>query len=58
MSEIWHQPWLLQEASIVELQQDLVSAAGLPRMDSTPIVHFAEGVDVIVGPPVSALSGS
>jgi uncharacterized protein len=51
MAEICHQPWPLQHASIVELQQSLAQAAGLTAPDSAPLVHFAPRVDVIVGPP-------
>jgi uncharacterized protein YqjF (DUF2071 family) len=52
MAEISHPPWPLQTASIIELRQDLVQAAGLPAPASIPIAHFARRVDVIVGPPV------
>jgi uncharacterized protein YqjF (DUF2071 family) len=52
MAEIRHEPWPLQHAVIVELRQDLAQAAGLSGPESTPLVHFARGVDVIVGPPV------
>jgi uncharacterized protein YqjF (DUF2071 family) len=52
MAEIRHEPWPLQHAVIVELRQDLAQAAGLQGPESAPLVHFARGVDVIVGPPV------
>jgi uncharacterized protein len=53
MAEIRHQPWPLESAELVDLEQDLAQAAGLPGPppESAPLVHFARGVDVIVSPP-------
>lgn len=46
-----HEPWPLWDAEVTELRDELVTAAGLPRPDEPPRVHFSPGVDVKVGPP-------
>jgi uncharacterized protein len=48
---ISHQPWPLRKASIVNMRQDLAQTAGLPGPESTPLVHFAQRVDVLVDTP-------
>jgi uncharacterized protein YqjF (DUF2071 family) len=52
-ADITHQPWPLQRANVQHLKEDLLYAAGLPRIDTAPLAHFTEGVDVMVGPPVA-----
>ena len=44
-----HPPWPLAAARVIELQQDLVAAAGLPAPLGDPVVHYSPGVDVRVG---------
>ncbi len=44
-----HPPWPLRAASAIELADDLVVAAGLPRRVGDPLVHHADGVSVRVG---------
>lgn len=47
-----HPPWPLHEAELLELDDDLVLAAGLPRPEGTPHVLWSPGVDVRFGRPV------
>jgi len=49
-ADIDHQPWPLQRARIVTLNQNLLESAGIPHNDAAPLVHFAKRVDVLVGP--------
>jgi uncharacterized protein len=46
-----HPPWPLYDADVSELDQDLVSAAGLPPAEGAPLAHFSPGVDVRLGYP-------
>lgn len=46
-----HPPWPLARASLEELRDDLVPAAGLPAPGDDPVVHFSPGVDVRIGVP-------
>jgi uncharacterized protein YqjF (DUF2071 family) len=48
---VQHQPWSLHDAELVDLEQSLLSAAGLPEPDGAPLVHYSPGVDVRVGVP-------
>jgi len=48
---IEHTPWPLQRATVTELRQTLVQAAGLPEPVGAPLAHFARRIDVLVGPP-------
>ncbi len=47
----WHQPWPLRRANVIDLDDELVPAAGLPRPDEPPLVHYSTGVDVRIGRP-------
>lgn len=44
-----HGPWPLHSAELLDLDDDLVAAAGLPRPAGPPRVLFSPGVDVRVG---------
>lgn len=46
-----HPPWPLQRASIVSLDDSLITAAGLPTPMGEPHVMFSSGVPVLVGLP-------
>jgi uncharacterized protein YqjF (DUF2071 family) len=49
-TRITHEPWPLRAATVVELQQTLTSAAGLPEAAGEPMVHYSDGVrDVRIG---------
>jgi uncharacterized protein YqjF (DUF2071 family) len=45
-----HPPWPLREATVVDLNQSLLAAAGLPEPDEEPRVRYSEGVDARLGP--------
>src|SRR5262245_21157410 len=47
--QVHHVPYPLQRAHLLEIEDDLVAAAGLPRpVGPPPLVHYASGVDVEV----------
>ena len=46
-----HDPWPLQQATIAELDDTLVAAAGLPAPDNRMVVRYSPGVDVRIGIP-------
>lgn len=46
-----HDPWVLRKATVLELDDELIAAAGLPQPSTEPIVHYSEGVDVSIGLP-------
>ena len=46
-----HEPWPLREARLVELDDHLLTAAGLPSPEGEPIVQWSPGVAVRFGWP-------
>ncbi len=50
-----HPPWPLYKARVIDLHDDLVAAAGLPRPEGPPLAHYSPGVDVRIGRPQSDL---
>ena len=50
---ITHQPWPLRSAELLELDDGLVVAAGLPAPIGAPRVLYSEGVEVRLGIPSS-----
>jgi uncharacterized protein YqjF (DUF2071 family) len=46
-----HLPWPLQHATPLEVHDELLEAAGLPRSNEAPICHYSDGVDVRIGRP-------
>ena len=46
---VQHQPWPLCEATVVELEESLLAAAGLPQPAEPPRVQYSPGVDVRLG---------
>jgi uncharacterized protein YqjF (DUF2071 family) len=48
---IEHEAWPLQHASVLELRQSLIRAAGLPEPSGEPLAHFSRQVDVLVAAP-------
>ncbi len=45
----WHEPWPLHRAEVMELDDQLVAASGLPQPDRTPVCHWSPGVEVRIG---------
>jgi uncharacterized protein len=43
-SNVEHEPWPLHHATVDELDQSLIAAAGLPNPHGEPIVHWSPGV--------------
>lgn len=46
-----HQPWPLWRAELDELEESMLTAAGLSEPSGDPLVHYSPGVDVRLGPP-------
>jgi uncharacterized protein len=44
-----HEPWQLHAARVLELDDGLVTAAGLPRPEGPALVHWSPGVAVRIG---------
>jgi uncharacterized protein YqjF (DUF2071 family) len=47
----FHDPWPLHRGRVVELHDELVTAAGLPAPVGDPIVHWSPSVEVRIGWP-------
>jgi uncharacterized protein YqjF (DUF2071 family) len=54
-ADVAHPPWPLHKARVTSLNQTLVQAAGLPKPEGAPLIHYAPRVDVLVGPPSNDL---
>ena len=48
---VHHRPYPLYDTHLLDLQEALVAAAGLPNLGAPCLLHFAAGVDVEVFPP-------
>jgi uncharacterized protein YqjF (DUF2071 family) len=46
-----HQPWPLWSVRVEQVNQNLLTAAGLPPPQGEPLAHFSPGVDARFGPP-------
>jgi uncharacterized protein YqjF (DUF2071 family) len=46
-----HDPWPLHRAHAVRVDDELVAAAGLPRPEAAPLVHYSPTVEVRIGWP-------
>ncbi len=47
---VTHEPWPLRAASVLEVEESLTAAAGLPAPVGEPLVHYSDGVrDVRIG---------
>ncbi len=51
VTAVSHETWPLQRATVRELDQGLLAAAGLPEPEGPPVVHFSPGVTVALGLP-------
>jgi uncharacterized protein YqjF (DUF2071 family) len=49
--EAEHPSWPLRRAELLELDDSLVTGAGLPPPGDDALVHYSDGVDVRLGPP-------
>jgi uncharacterized protein len=54
LARAWHEPWPLHRAEVLEVDDRLVSAAGLPAPAGEPLALYSPGVDVRIGGPQSA----
>jgi uncharacterized protein YqjF (DUF2071 family) len=51
VTAVSHEPWPLQQATVVELDEGLLAAAGMPPPDGPPVVHYSPAVTVALGLP-------
>ncbi|MEU8656079.1 YqjF family protein [Actinoplanes philippinensis] len=49
--DVFHPSWVLHRAEVLELEQDLTTAAGLPQPHGAPLVHSSPGVRTRIGLP-------
>lgn len=49
-AEIDHDPWPLQTAIVVRLDEDLIVNSGVPAPAGEPAIHFSSEIEVRVGP--------
>jgi uncharacterized protein YqjF (DUF2071 family) len=54
MGRVHHTPYPLQSARILSLDETVLAAAGISRPETTPLAHFASGVNVEIFPFESA----
>jgi uncharacterized protein len=47
---VWHEPYQIQKATILEFDDQLCAAAGFPNLSPPPLAHFVAGVDVQIFP--------
>jgi uncharacterized protein YqjF (DUF2071 family) len=52
VAHAWHAPWPLERAEVVEADDVLLRAAGLPAATGEPLAHYSPGVDVRIGRPL------
>ena len=50
-AEIHHEPWPVQQAAAVILENSLTDALGLALPETPDLTHFAAGVDAVIWPP-------
>src|SRR5690606_21892448 len=48
-AEVEHPPWPLHHGEVLELDQSLLRAAGLPEPGHDPLVHVSPGVPTRIG---------
>ena len=48
-AQIEHAPWPLARATLLDLNQNLIEAAGLPSPGGDPVVHYSEELAVKIG---------
>lgn len=50
-AQVEHEPWPLEGASAIELQQDVIQKSGVAAPKGEPLVHFSPGTYVRIGGP-------
>ena len=50
-AQIEHPPWPLTRATVVDINQTLIQAVGLPPPDGPALVHYSAELDVKIGYP-------
>ncbi len=50
-AEVDHEPWVVHRAELLELDETLLAAAGLPAPTGDPVVLWSPGVEVRIGRP-------
>ena len=50
-AEVDHEPWPLHRATLLQCDESLVAAAGLPAPSGDPVVLWSSGVEVRIGRP-------
>jgi hypothetical protein len=50
--QVEHPPWPLFRAQVLKLDQNLITAAGLPAPQAVPLAHYSPGVDAKVAASV------
>lgn len=50
-ARVQHDPWPLHRAELLELDDSLMEAAGLPAPTGEPVVHWSPGTEVRIGFP-------
>lgn len=50
-AEVDHEPWVVHRAEVLEVDETLLAAAGLPAPEGDPVVLWSPGVDVRIGRP-------
>lgn len=48
-AKAWHAPWPLHKANLLHLDDELITAAGLPAPVGDPLLHWSPGVEVRIG---------
>ncbi|MGA8026261.1 MAG: DUF2071 domain-containing protein [Bryobacteraceae bacterium] len=48
-AQIEHQPWPLHQGRVLQLEQDLIEAVGVPRPIGEPTVHYSPDLGVRIG---------
>jgi uncharacterized protein YqjF (DUF2071 family) len=56
--DVQHPPWPLHRATLLELRQDLLTAAGLPAPQGEPLLHASPGVRVRIGWPRAVVASA
>jgi uncharacterized protein len=56
--DVHHPPWSLRRGTCRHVDDELITAAGLPAPSGPPLVHLADPVDVTIDPPAKVRSAA